>query len=104
MVLEVMQREYTRSWKAAKIRLQLRIHRSRLGTASERAGSASLWVAKWERCCARLPVRLHQLGHPFGLVKLTAGQKLAHHRLNVYHRRAVDRVQALNVESSAFNG
>ena len=51
-----------------------------------------------------LPVRLHQFGNPFGLVKLAARQKFAHYGLDVDNWRSVDRVQAFDMKLSALNG
>ena len=51
----------------------------------------------------RLPIGRHQFGHPFWLSNLTARQELAHNRLDVDHRRSVDRVQPLDGQLQTFN-
>ena len=45
-----------------------------------------------------LVVVLHQLRGPAGLADLTAWLELAHDRLDVEHRRPVDRIQAANMQ------
>ena len=47
---------------------------------------------------SRDPVLAHQLARPLGLAHRPARQELRHHRLDVDHRRALDRVEALHLE------